>query len=109
MYEFEFTDGSRAERFYPVAEMPRVGTRVRIGRRMATRVLSDMRVKVPNLMHEACGELSSRHGIDPDVPRYSPEGVKGLLGGFPLFENRREIREYEAKKRAKGRALKFDP
>lgn len=109
MYEFQFTDGSRAERFYPLDEMPRIGERVRIGRRTATRVLSRPRVKVPNLEHEACGELSIRHGRDPDVIRYSPEGVPGLLGGFPLFKNRAEIKDYEAKKRAKGRSLTFDP
>lgn len=109
MYEFQFTDGSRAERFFSVDEMPRVGESVRIGRRAARRVLSLPRVQVQEYTHEACGELSLRHGRDPDVPRYSPEGVRGLLGGFPLFKSKQEIKNYEAKKRAKGRTLTYDP
>jgi hypothetical protein len=57
--------------------------------------------------HEAISLPSIEHGIDPDVPRYSPEGVKGMLGGHPLFKHG-EIDEYVAKKQAKGHTITYD-
>lgn len=58
--------------------------------------------------HEAVSLPSSDHGIDPDVPRYSPEGRGDMLGGHPLFANGKEIDEYVAKKQAKGHTITYD-
>jgi|SRR5689334_9420131 len=109
MYEFRFTDGTQAEAYFPLDEMPRIGDAVEIDGRAAIRVISAPRVSVVDLGHEACNMHSIRHGVDPDVPRYSPEGVPGLLGGFPLFKNKAEIKEFQAKKQASGSPLRYDP
>ena len=109
MYEFERADGTLASAYFALSEMPRIGEFVDIDGEMCKRVMSLPRVNVVDLGHEAVNMLSLRHGVDPDVPRYSPEGVPGLVGGFPLFKDRAEIREYEAKQEAKGSTLRYDP
>lgn len=65
------------------------------------------RVKCLDRTHEAFHLPSLRHGRDPDVPRYSKAG-NGFIGDFPLFTGIREIREYEAKKAAKGSTMRYD-
>ena len=105
MYEFALPDGVRVERYYAPGGAPLIGEYATIdgkrARRLPPTLGSGPAVQVPNYQHEAFNMRNMRHGIDPDVPRYSPEGKPGLLGGFPLFKDKREIAEYEAKKKHK--------
>lgn len=111
IYEFRDQQGNPVELDFDMGKCP-----VKIGEvlvlddgRQVTRLFPSIgEVRVPDVMHEAFNMPSSRHGIDPDVPRYSKPG-NGFLGDFPLFANKREIAEYEAKKAAKGSKVKYDP
>ncbi len=102
LYEFQARDGKVVERDYPMLSAPKIGTVIVVKgkryRRIMSRCAGDVclngvgrGVRCVDYAHEAVSMPNVRHGRDPAVPRYSKDG-------FPVFLNKREIREFEAKR-----------
>lgn len=102
IYEFQARDGKTVERDYPMAEAPKIGKVIVVKGKRYKRIISRCHddkssggvgrgIQCLDLAHEAVGMPNIRHGRDPAVPRYSKDG-------FPVFLNRREINEFQAKR-----------
>ena len=87
IYSFKDSEtGQTAERFYPLAEMPRIGDIVEEDGRKLVRIVDQPRIVVSK-DHSFVARSLNRW--DPDAPRHNEQGQ-------PVFHSKKEVKEYVA-------------
>ena len=91
IYQFESKHGHMLERFYHMADAPKIGARIKFRGRVYSRVPSDYQ----------CMAVADRHFVSNMLPRnYAHHAGEFEAGtGKPMFDSKRTLTETLAKSR----------
>lgn len=98
VYEFESKGGERLEEYFPIELAPRIGDRIRRGRRWYTRIPSG----APQAIQKNYVHVSFSHPLwHPDAPHHDKEGRAA-------FQTKREVMEFQARTAGTNYGMKWD-